>query len=391
MINSWIPGEYISLRKNPLYFRSDEIELKFDQLLFRFVGVDGANNLEALSNGFCDVLDQEASASLMEGEIETLRQLEADGGSQVHISTSPIWEHADFGIRPASYDDGYQPGEDRPDTFADVRTRQAFAMCVDRQEINQEVLFGESVVPGSYLPGDHPLFNPDLARYEFDPGAAVELLEQVGWVDSDGDPTTPRVARGIQGIFDGTPLVITYTTSNALQRQRSSQILADSLAECGIQIELQYGEASEVFAPGPEGPIFGRRFDLAQFAWDSGILPRCELWTSQQISGDPILKDENGLPRYPYGWGGANQTGFSSLDYDQACRTASETLPGQPGFIENHHLSQSIFAEQLPVIPLYQRLKLALARPDMCGFELDPSATSEMWNIEGFDYGTSCP
>jgi peptide/nickel transport system substrate-binding protein len=66
-------------------------------------------------------------------------------------------------------------------------------------------------------------------------------------------------------------------------------------------------------------------------------------------------------------------------------------LPGQPGFLENQHNAQAIFAEQLPVVPLYQRLKLALARTDMCAFELDPSAFSEMWNIEAFDFGPNCP
>lgn len=391
VINDWVPGGHISLHKNPLYFRMGEVEPQFDQLIFHFVGVDGEVNLAALADGTCDVLDQEASLSFLEAGLESLKQLDENGELQVHISTSPAWEHADFGIRPVSYDDGYQPGEDRPDFFADVRTRQAFAMCMDRNKIIQSVLFGESTVQNSYLPVDHPLYNPDLSGYEFDPVAAAQLLDQVGWVDLDGDIVTPRVARGIQGIFDGTPLVLTFTTSNAPQRQRSSQILAESLAQCGIQVELQYGEASEIFAPGPEGTVFGRRFDLTQFAWDSGVHPHCELWTTEQIPGDPILEDENGVFRFPYGWGGANQTGFSSLDYDRACRMAEETLPGQPGFLENQHNAQAIFAEQLPVVPLYQRLKLALTRTDMCGFELDPSAFSEMWNIEAFDFGPNCP
>ena len=51
---------------------------------------------------------------------------------------------------------------------------------------------------------------------------------------------------------------------------------------------------------------------------------------------------------------------------------------------------QEIFASELPVIPLYLRLKLAVTRPDMCGFTLDPTAISEMWNIEAFDFGEDC-
>ena len=49
--------------------------------------------------------------------------------------------------------------------------------------------------------------------------------------------------------------------------------------------------------------------------------------------------------------------------------------------------AQLIFGEELPVVPLFLRLKLAATRPDMCNFIMDPTNNSEMWNIEAFDYG----
>lgn len=390
-IIDWLPGEFISLRSNPLYFRSGEATPKFDQLLFRFIGQESARNLEFLQSGACDLLDQNASLAFLGGEIEQLQGLEDEGQLQAHFAAGPVWEHVDFGIKPVSYDDGYQLGIDRPDFFGDVRVRQAFAMCIDRQMIDDDVFYGQSLMPDTYLPNEHPLFNANISRYGFDPLAGSQLLNEAGWVDDDGDPETPRVARGIQGVVDGTPLKVTYTTSYALQRQQASQILVDSLTGCGIQIDLQYGPAEEVFAPGPEGPVFGRRFDLAQLAWSSGVLPPCHLWTSQQIPGDPSLKDDNGIALFPYGWGGINATGFSNPEYDLACYQALESLPGDPEFVENHHKAQATFADQLPVIPLYQHLKLAVTRPDMCGFSLDASSYSEMWDIESFDYGEGCP
>ena len=391
MISSWIPGEYISLRANPLYFRSQEAEVQFDELLFRFVGGESGTLLNTLMSGGCDLLDQGASQLLLDGGIEDLIRLEDEGRLAAHFAASPIWEHVDFGIQPLSYDDGYQPGIDRPDFFGDISVRQAFTLCMDRQKIVDEVLFGQSTVPGSYLPQEHPLFNANISRYEFDPQVGSQLLQGAGWVDHDGDPQTPRQALGIQGVVDGTPLVVTYTTSAVQQRQAASQILADSLAECGIQLELVYGPGDEVYAPGPEGPVFGRRFDLAQLAWSAGNQPACDLWISRQIPGDPNLEDESGTPLFPYGWGGANATGFRESAYDLACDQALATLPGQPGYIENHQAAQTIFSEQLPVIPLYQHLKLVVTRPDMCGFSLDASAFSELWDIENYNYGEGCP
>ncbi|MGW8224462.1 MAG: peptide ABC transporter substrate-binding protein [Anaerolineales bacterium] len=388
-VQSWVAGESISLRANPLYSGAQETGVSFDELLFRFIGQENTN-LNLIQSGACDLIDQAASRTLLESSLQEINQMESTGQLQSYFAAGPVWEHVDYGILPLEYDDGYLPGGDRPDFFSDVRVRQAFALCMDRDRVADEVLRGLSNVPGSYLPEEHPLYNPDLTRYEFDPAAGGQLLQEAGWVDHDADPTTPRQAIGIQGILDGTPLVVSYTTSQAEQRQAAMRILVESLAGCGIQVEAVVGPAEQVYAPGPEGPVFGRRFDLAQFAWSASYQPACQLWTSRQIPGDPNLENEDGSTIFPYGWGGVNAAGYRDSEYDRACETALGTLPGQPGYIENHQAVQMLFSNQLPVVPLYQHVNLALSRADMCGFSFDPSAISEFWNIENFDHGLGC-
>jgi len=388
-VQSWVPGESISMRANPLYSGAQETGVKYDELLFRFIGQENPN-LNLIQSGACDLIDQAASRTLLGSSLQEINQMENAGQLQPYFAAGPVWEHVDYGILPLEYDDGYLPGGDRPDFFSDVRVRQAFALCMDRDRVADEVLRGLSNVPGSYLPEEHPLYNPDLTRYEFDPAAGGQLLQEAGWVDHDADPTTPRQAIGIQGILDGTPLVVSYTTSQAEQRQAAMRILVESLAGCGIQVEAVVGPAEQVYAPGPEGPVFGRRFDLAQFAWSASYQPACQLWTSRQIPGDPNLENEDGSTIFPYGWGGVNAAGYRDSEYDRACETALGTLPGQPGYIENHQAVQMLFSNQLPVVPLYQHVNLALSRADMCGFSFDPSAISEFWNIENFDHGLGC-
>ena len=136
--------------------------------------------------------------------------------------------------------------------------------------------------------------------------------------------------------------------------------------------------------------LFGRRTDLGAFAWLTGVQPACDLYLSTQIPGDPTEVDADGNPLYPSGWGGQNQTGYMNPEYDTVCKAALQALPGQPAYEENHLAAQAIFANDLPVVPLFLRLKLAATRPDMCNFFMDPTANSEMWNIEAFDYGESC-
>ena len=82
-------------------------------------------------------------------------------------------------------------------------------------------------------------------------------------------------------------------------------------------------------------------------------------------------------------------TGYKSTEFDDACTRAQQQLPDEGAYREAYLQTQAIFASDLPAIPLYLRLKVAAARPDMCGFTLDPTANS-LWNIEALDYGTNC-
>ena len=89
-------------------------------------------------------------------------------------------------------------------------------------------------------------------------------------------------------------------------------------------------------------------------------------------------------------WWGQNITGFANDQFDQACNKAYASLKGQPEYAAAHHEAQRIFAEQLPTAPLFQRLMIAAMRPDMCNVITDPTAGSDFWNIENFDYGEGC-
>ena len=51
---------------------------------------------------------------------------------------------------------------------------------------------------------------------------------------------------------------------------------------------------------------------------------------------------------------------------------------------------QTIFANDLPSVPLYMRIKVAATRRDMCNFTLDAFAVNDLWNLEELDYGPSC-
>lgn len=381
IIDKWQPGEYIHMSKNPYYFRLSEGLPHFDQLTIRFFGGDENSLVSAIQSGACDVLDQEAVQSI---SLARLIELDSIGQLKALISTSTTWEHLDFNIQPAQsiLNRGAFAGWDLDGNgqgpFGDVRLRQAIAMCLDRQKVVDTLFFGKSEVPDTYLPPDHPLFNAQATHWQSDPATAAALLDDIGWLNTDNDPSTPRLAVGVTGVPDGTPLEMNYETTDAVVRQQLTQILAQSLAACGIKVNLSYHSAAEWFAPAPEGRLYGRLYDLGEFAWLTRVTPPCDLFLSSQ------------LPTAENNWSGQNSPGFNDVSYDVACNRQLQSMPGDASYTQNVLEAQRIFAEQLPVVPLFLRIILAASRPDMCGYSLDPTSSSDFWNIEAFDYGLAC-
>ncbi len=378
IIDEWKPAEYLRLRSNPNYFRAGEGLPRFDRLTFHFLGEQADNNIAALSEGVCDIVDQ---STLLEEQIYTIAELESEGKLKTHVTLGPEWSHLDFGMRLAAYDNGYNPWSGyRQDFFSDVRVRQAFAYCLDRQLIIDQLLYGHSQIPAGFFPPGHPLYAADLQPLPYNPEEGMRLMDEAGWRDLDGDPATARTALGASNVLDGAPLQVTYLTTPDRMGSGSAERLADSLAGCGIQVEIQAQGLEQLFAPGPGGPLFGRNFDLAQFSWASGRTSPCFLYSSDQI------------PAADNGWLGANITGFSDEGYDRACQAALQSgpQPDQAGIAAQLQV-QRLYAELLPSIPLYYEIHLSISRPDLCNYEVDGSARSDFWNLEAIDYGEDCP
>jgi peptide/nickel transport system substrate-binding protein len=373
-IDEWAVGDHIRLVKNPNYYRAGEGLPYFDVLVFRFTPGLSETDLSPLVTGECDVMETSVG---LETQIQPLRELEIAGETRLYFGQGPEWESLNFGIKPASYDDVYNPYLDRQDFFGDLRTRQAFAYCVDRERIIKDVMFSRSEIPASYLPPTHPYAVNGLTVLPFDPAQGMSLLEQVGWVDSDNDPATPRVSSGVAGVLNGTKFSVTYYTTNSALHESVSDIVVSSLAECGIEVAVQYLPATEMFSAGPDGLVFGRSFDLAELAWSTGRQPPCFLYSSGEI---PSAKNSWVGAKY----GGVNLTGYSNADYDAACSRQLSAGLDSTAFDSDNRLTQTIFNDDLPVLPLFYHLKVMAARPDLCGVSLDVSARSGINSLESY-------
>ncbi|MBI5964316.1 MAG: hypothetical protein HY863_12630 [Chloroflexi bacterium] len=376
MIKEWLAGDHILLTKNPHYFRAEEGYPKFDAVSFRFLANPDAA-LSELVAGRCDIIDPTIR---LDNQVGLLQEMQAGELAQSFVTPGMTIEWLGLGITPASYDGGYDPVRqgDREDVFGDAHTRQGIAYCLDRESVVKNVLFGLTTVPASYLPIGHPLYDPNIEVLPFEPATGKSLLEQAGWRDVDGDPSTPITAVNVENVKAGTPLQLNYYTTTATQRRQVVDILSQSLAQCGIGLNVQYFEQNDLYAPGPTGALFGRHFDLIEYAMGvNGIEPPCGWFTSAEI---PLASNS---------WIGTNVTAFKNDEFDAACRIAQLSLPDEQTYEDSYRQTQVLFSTELPAIPLYYHLRIAATQPDLCHFDLDATA-NPLWNIEAIDMGEAC-
>lgn len=370
-IVEWVAGDSIRVEPNPYYYRQDEGLPYLDSVTFKFIP-DTNQLIAQLISGACDIGTQDG---LTASDAPFLIEAENNGLLTPYFQTGTVFEHIDFGIN--SYAD-YGDDQGRPDWFEDARVRQAMTMCTDRQGMVDNILYGRSEVIHTYIPTVHPLYPEEgLTEWPYDVDAANALLDEVGFIDSDGDGIREYYTENGTS-WEGEPFVVNLgTTTGNDMRQQMTQIFKANMLECGIDVTLYYVPSSEWFADGPDGPLFGRRFDLGEFAWISAVQPSCNLYLTSQITGP----EEEGFG----GWGAANDTGWSNEAFDQACNTALSSLPGTPEYEENHKEAQRIFSQEVPVIPAFLRLIVAAARPNVVGFSVDPTGGTELQNIYQFD------
>ncbi len=374
-VQSWATGENITLTRNDYYFRIEEELPHFQTVTIHFIGTGPQGNIQALLDGECDLVLPSTSIGT---EISRLRDLQGAGQAQLHFGDAPSWLHLDFGLQPLVYDNGHNMFNERPNFFGSTEIRQAFAQCLDREAMRDQFAFGEGKLPSSYVFPSQALNNDESADYGYDPNSAATILESFGWlIGEDGI----RVAQTVENVLPGTRLEMRLHVADDEESLFLATFVKNSLDDCGIALNIISGAPEFIYAPGPDGPLFGRNFDLAIFAWPQTLQPACYLYQSKAIPGpDPEA--------YPYAWGGWNLSGWQNPEFDAACDAAMNALPGESAYVEQHILAQSIFASDLPALPLYIPQEIALARPDFCG--LDFTSGFPLQNIEAFGFAEWC-
>ena len=289
--------------------------------------------------------------------------LDDEAAINVYPSKSLVFEHIDFAILP--YDNRYI-------YFDDVEVRRAVALCTDRQSIVDEIYAGYGEVSHTYISSSHPLYDSNsLTEWDFNPTLGKSKLDAAGWlVGADG-----------WRYKNGQRFALTYqTTEGSWMRTMLASMFKEDMVACGIDISIEYLPPPELFADGPDGPVFGRQFDFAGFAWMTDITPPCSLWVTSQITGP----SNEGFG----GWEAVNNTGYSNASYDAACAAGNANLWGTSEYESNHQQAMQIWTNELPVLPMFQRVKTTIANSNLLGVDVDETEYSEFWNVGDWTFAS---
>jgi len=256
----WERGSFARFERNENYWGE---KAKLDEIFIRFVPDDAS-------------------------QVAALQSCDADLGSFIAYSDVPSLEEAGVNIvvEPNGYgewlfflvnEDVGSPGMD------DINVRKAIAHAIDREAIVKDLMLGIPKVPASFWDA-LPFYNdPPLENYPYDPEQAKSILEEAGWVDSNGDGVREK---------DGVDLAIEYGTTPHEVRQDAQAVIQEQLAEVGIKVNLHSVEDDLYFAV--DGPAAMGEFDILE--WSDGPLfpdPDIYYWLCDQIPTEENPSGEN--------------------------------------------------------------------------------------------------
>lgn len=113
--------------------------------------------------------------------------------------------------------------------FSDKRVRHALTMAIDRQGIIDALYYGYARVTTSPFPSNSWAFDPELEPLPYDIEAATQLLDESGWVDSDGDGVRDK---------DGVPFRFEILTNSDNQLRTDVLVMIqEQLRQVGIEAQ----------------------------------------------------------------------------------------------------------------------------------------------------------
>jgi peptide/nickel transport system substrate-binding protein len=310
-VSELVPGSRIALDQNAHWLGETP---HFKRIVFKFI--ENSSALEAnLLSGNVDYVLGELGLSL-----DQALAIEKRHKDRYNVIYKPglVYEHIDVNL-------------DNP-LLKDRRVRQAILMAIDRAAISDKLFEGKQPVANGDVSPLDPMYSPAARHYGYDPVAARKLLDEVGF---------GTITNGVRTDGNGQRFSLEIiTTAGNRVREQVAQVIQSQLRQVGIELRIK-AQPPRIFSDA----LNHRRFTgLAMYAW----VQRPEGVPRSTLHSDEIPTEKNG-------WSGQNYPAYSNPAMDKALDAAERELdPDKRRTLFTE--IQRLYAEDLPVLPLYFRV-----------------------------------
>ena len=231
MLDKYASGEKTVLKRNPYYWEADSTGKRLpylDNLIFL--------NVPDMNAMLVKFQTQETDMHAFYGDLyKTMQDGEAKGNYTVYelgpgMGTEHLWFNLNPGTNPETKKPIVEPHKLK--WFKERDFRRAVSHAINRPGITRAVYRGRATpIYGSVSPANKRWFNPDVPKYEYNPEAAKKLLDNLGFVDRNGD--------GMREDKQGNTITFTILSNRENDyRAKVGNIVTDSLKSIGLDARL---------------------------------------------------------------------------------------------------------------------------------------------------------
>ena len=238
------PGDIIVLEPNPNFREADKP-------YFSRVELKGGGDATSAARAVLQTGDADYAWNL-QVEAQVLDQLAKEGQGYLLLNPGGNSERIELNrADPNQEIDGERASVQSPHPFfTDLKVRQAFSLAVDRQTIVDQLYGPAGQVTSNAVVAPPTVVSPNTS-FEFNLEKAATLLDEAGWMDSDGDGVREK---------DGVKLQILFQSSVNPVRQKTQEIIKQSLESIGFGVELKSVDSTVFFNNDPANPDTFKHF-----------------------------------------------------------------------------------------------------------------------------------
>jgi len=343
------PGDTVIYEPNP-NFRDP------DKLTFNKIEIKGGGDATSAARAVLQTGDADYAFNL-QVEARVLQELEAAGKGKLLTNFGADMER--ILINQTDPNQTTATGERSSlafphPFFADQKVRQALTLAVDREAIASQLYGLMGTATANFLVAPPEYVSPNTS-YEFNLEKAATLLDETGWVDSNGDGIRDR---------NGVPMKIVFQTSVNPLRQKTQEVIKQALQSLGIEVELKSVDGTIFFSSDP-----ANNDTIEHFSAD------LQMYTTGNNNPDPgaYLKtytcDE--IPQENNNWTGENHSRYCNPVYDELWQKSTTEL--DPGTRKQLFIKMNdLLINEAAVIPLVHRANVIAISNNITGVELTP-------------------